>query len=469
MKKSKLGMFISNLSVKEQKSFTTFLSSPYHNVKVDPLRLFTYIVDHHEALLASKNYKKLAHKALYPKQAYNDKKIRYLMSELLELGEQFLLMEQLDLKGVSATLTLMDEFTKKNLTKHYHQKHQQLERYFSSTEQTDVNFFLDKVRATDIEEKYYHQQRHRLIDENIQQGSDYLNRYFVLKKLKYACSMLNRQAVVNKDYDLGLPENWLKWLEDNDYWGEEVIKIFATVFLALQHPDNPAYFEVLNERILANKPGITLADLKELHLYAINHCARKMREGKNEYVEKALNIYLNGINTGVLLEDGYFSPWSFGNVVKLALRLEKYDWIERFMDGYKHYLPPGFRENTMSYNLAELYCYKKDFSKALSYLIQVEFSDLSYHLGSRIMLSKIYYELKEEKALSSLMGSFMMFLKRNKKISTPIKKTCLHFCDFLFLIIRGKLDGLEERIKNVSLLTDRSWLLEKLKERQLND
>jgi hypothetical protein len=462
MKNSKLCLLIESLSKKEQKSFATFLSSPYYNSNDDPIRLYDYIRDNLTEFSRNKNRKQLAHEALYPGKTYSDKQMRYLMSELLKLGERFLLAEHLNLKEVPAILTLMNEFSIRNLSKHYQQKKLQLDQHFSSTQHADATLFLNKVETTDIEDKYLHQQHHRLIEQNIQQGSDHLNRYFVLKKLKFACSMLSRQALESKEYDLGLPKHWMKWLEDNKFWGEEVIELFAIVFQTLQAPDNSAHFEALYERILANNASISLSDMKELHLYAFNHCARKMREGENEYVEKALNIYLHGINTGVLLEDGYFSPWSFGNIVKLALRLEEYDWIENFMENYKGYLPPDFRKNAMSYNLAELYCYKKEFNKALGYLIQVEFSDLSYQLGSKIMLSKIYYELKEEKALNSLMGSFVMFLKRNKKISEAIRKTCLHFCDILFLIVRDKTEGLEERIRDTPLLTDRGWLLEKL-------
>ena len=78
------------------------------------------------------------------------------------------------------------------------------------------------------------------------------------------------------------------------------------------------------------------------------------------------------------------------------------------------------------------------------------------------MLSKIYYELEEEEALISLLEAFSKFLKRHKKRSEGIRQTCLNFCESLQSIVRGKTDGLQERIKTLPLLTDRDWLLAKL-------
>ena len=273
--------------------------------------------------------------------------------------------------------------------------------------------------------------------------------------------MLDRQSLLKGAYQLDLPENWMDWLIANHYWGEKIIKMYAMVFLSLENEGEPAYFEKLKELLDAEISGISKDDSKELLLYAINYCARKMRKGEDQYIETALHFYVKGIREKILMENGFLSPWTFGNVVKLALRLERYEWIEHFIEEHKYHLVPEFQENAMQYNLAELYCYKKDFDKALSLLFKVEFSDLSYHLGSRIMLSKIYYELNEKEALLSLMSSFVMFLKRNKKISESIRKTCLNFCDLLFLIIRGKVQQIEEKIKNTTLLADREWLLEK--------
>ena len=462
MHSSKLINLLSCFSKKEIKSFKSFLISPYHNTNNELVLFFDYIKQSYPGFTSTKLTKKETFKYLYPENIYKDKHIRYLMSDLLKLVNRFLLVQRIESKGIEGPLQLMDEFINRKKDKPYQQIKTQLKLNYLKNKVKNVDYFFNKIKIIDLEVKYSLQHQNRMNDDKAQQGSDVLNRYYSLKKLKYACSMLNRQTLLKESYNLSIPENWISWLESNHYWNEKIIELYTNVFLVFKNPNDPIYFERFLDLLQNATTNISQEDLRELFLYAINYCLRKMREGKKIYVEKALSLYREGIKTEALLENGRFSPQSFNNVVKIALRLQKYNWIERFIEEYSHFLPPASKENTLRYNLAELNCYKKDFNRALRLLSKVEFVDISYQLGSRIMLSKIYFELKEEAALLSLISSFMMFLKRNRQISDPIRKTCLNFCDLLFLIIRGKTDDIEDKIKNTPLLADRNWLLEKV-------
>lgn len=461
MLNSKIITLIKTFSQKELLAFESFVVSPFFNKNEALVKVLEIIIKEYPEFNREPLSKQKVFEKLYPDKVFDDKQIRYLLSDLLKLGYKFLMVRKIEEEPHEADLRLMDEFIERNLEKHYVQTRNRISVDLDNDLEIGLEHFYEKMKIADLEQKHFSRQQLRQFDDNIQHGSDFLNRYFVLKKLKYACGMLDRQSLLKGAYQLDLPENWMDWLIANHYWGEKIIKMYAMVFLSLENEENPAHFEQLKNLLHANISGIPLYDAKELFLYAINYCVRKMRMGEDYYIETALSLYLKGIQEKALMENGFLSPWTFGNVVKLALRLERYEWIEHFIEEHKYHLAPEFQENAMQYNLAELHCYKKDFDKALSFLFKVEFSDLSYHLGSRIMLSKIYFELNEKEALLSLMSSFIMFLKRNKKISESIRKTCLNFCDLLFLIIRGKTQQIEEKIKNTSLLADREWLLEK--------
>ena len=152
----------------------------------------------------------------------------------------------------------------------------------------------------------------------------------------------------------------------------------------------------------------------------------------------------------------------FTNIVKLSLRLKRYEWVEPFIREYAPQLPVAFRENALHYNLAELFYYTHRNDDAQQHLIKVAYSDLNYYLGARVMLAKIYYESGHTEPLLSLIAAFMIFLKRNKQISADLKQTYLNFCDILFQLTRPhpkKMVLLGETIRNTSLLTDRSWLM----------
>ena len=68
----------------------------------------------------------------------------------------------------------------------------------------------------------------------------------------------------------------------------------------------------------------------------------------------------------------------------------------------------------------------------------------------------------EEEALLSMLASFTIYLKRNKKVAPNIRQTYLNFTTLLYQLLRAKaskIGTIQEKIKNIPLLTDRQWLL----------
>ena len=231
------------------------------------------------------------------------------------------------------------------------------------------------------------------------------------------------------------------------------------------HEAIESHFHQLRQLINELSGKISKQVMRSAMLAAINYCARSIRRGLTSFVEPALNLYLKGLEDKVLFDEGVLSPWTFNNVVKLALRLERFSWIESFMQTYQSFLPETFRSDALHYNQAELYYYTNRYQDAQKALLQVPYTDLNFYLGARVLLAKIYYETDETESLLSLLAAFQIFLKRNKDISLNIKKTYLHFCEILYQIVRGRsshLPTLEQRIKTTSLLTDRDWLLRQL-------
>ena len=459
MKNSKIIQLLSTFSNKELKQFSLFVNAPYFNKSTEVSRLLEYLCTQYPQFLGKNIQKELIFKHLYPERTYEDKQMRYLMSNLLKLGEQFLLSEKIKTDSIENDFALLDEFNNRRLGKHYAQVRRKAAAKINKQPSANANLFWTKTKLSDLDEHHFALQHKRKFDNNIQVGSDALNRYFALKKLKYACAMLDRQALLRGSYQLNLPNNWTQWIISNNYFGEKIIEIYTSIFLALKNEENSEYFSTLKDLLLSKPENIDDDDLKNLFLFAINYCARKIRKGENRFRKEALDIYLAGIEQRILLNNNQLSPWTLGNIVKLSLRLKTQDWIEQFIEKNIILLPPDFRENALYYNLSELYFYKKNFTKALELLTKVEFSDLVYQLGSRTMLAKIYTELDEKNALFSLLISFKMFLKRNKNISDNIRMTYLNFCNILSAIVRGKTKDISEKIEQTTLLTDREWLL----------
>jgi hypothetical protein len=334
-------------------------------------------------------------------------------------------------------------------------------RQFDQTQAASGDLFLAKFQWAETKERHFNRQRLRKYNQNLQSAADHLDQYYFLHRLRIACAMLDRQAILQSQYEHNLSPQWITHLEQHAFFRAPVIQLYYTIYQALADEQEEAYFEKLKQGIQELSGKISLSDCRDIYLFAINYCARKIRQGESKFVGEALNLYRSGITNGIFIEDGVLSPWTFTNVVKLSLRKKEYLAIEEFITTYAPLLPDDFRENALHYNLAELYYYTGRFEKAQQELLQVAYSDLNYYLGARVLLAKIYYETDTEEPLLALLASFIMFLRRNKELSQNLKHTYLNFCQLLFQIIRqpaSKLEKVHAKILSTELLTDRSWL-----------
>ncbi len=459
---------LAKLQQEELSRFRQFVRSPYYNQREELSVLLEYFLQFWPDIAAGPLDKEAAFEAVLPGQEYEDKQLRYRMSWLNKLLEQFWLAEQQGSEGLRNSSLLMDQLSERGLHKAYRQTERQLEEALKQEESKDAEYFRCRLRWAEARERDFQRKRQRRYDPALQEASDQLDRYYFLKRLMFACAMLDRQAILQADYQPGLSPDWLQHLEAQAFFGEPLIEIYYFIFKALQEEADESHFRRLRSKLEEISEKVSRARLQEIYHVTINYCARKIRRGKEAYVGEALQLYTTGIEQGILLEKEELSPWTFTNVVKLALRLKRYGWIENFIQRYAPRLPDAFRENALHYNLAELYYYTERHDEAQLHLNQVAYSDLNYYLGARTMLAKIYYEQDEEEPLLSLLAAFTIFLKRNKELSGQIKQTFLHFCELLYQLVRRrpeKLQPLGERIQQTSPLTDKAWLLEQWKKK----
>lgn len=467
MHKSKVINLIRTFTSQEWRDFLDFVNSPYFNRNRDIIRMVKYLNQHFPTFNSGTIAKPKLSSFLYPSENYNDKRIRYIMSDLYKLAERFLLIQRYENRKDQMQIDLLNSYLDRSLEKQYQTQRRKIKASDKGLAKKSSAHHFFQLQLADTEEKHFELKRQRRFDANIQTASEHLDCFYFIKKLKYSCGMQDRQRLLSAQYEDNLSDDFLKIIQQNDFFENAVVRAYYSVLMALREEEKDKHFHNLKELLADQQELISKPDLREIYLYAINYCARKIRQGKDIYLSEALSLYQQGISNQILIENGELSPWTFTNVVKLALRLRRYDWIEIFIKSNSKKLPDSFRQNALNYNLAELYYYRKSYDQALEYLNLVKFSDLNYYLGSRVMLIKIYYEREEEQALLSQLAAFSMFLKRNKEISSHIKKTYLNFCDLLFQLVKRnprQLLNIGERIQQTSPLTDKGWLIQQYEE-----
>jgi hypothetical protein len=169
---------------------------------------------------------------------------------------------------------------------------------------------------------------------------------------------------------------------------------------------------VLTEKIHV----FTHREQRDIYILTINYCIKKLNTGAEHFIREAFETYQKGLKKDVFIENEILSRWTYNNIIILGLKLKEFNWVESFIYDYKKYLDTSTREDSFSFNLAKFYFEKKDYETVMPLLIQTKYDDLLHNLGAKMMLVKMYYELKEFDALENLLESFKTYILRKRDI-----------------------------------------------------
>ena len=462
MKNSKLIDLLKTFDSKELREFRDFVKSPFFNKNQELVLFYDYLKKIAPKFSEKKIDRNVVYQSLFPQKKYDDKHFKYLMSFLLKLAEKYVGLKAYQNQKLLPDFHILESFIDRNLEKHFQQNYQKAASQFNTPTKSNTNFYYHQYLLADISNQHFLSQKIRKYDTRLQSASDYLDLFFLAKKLKYSCEILDRHQSISGEYSIGMFDEISDYLESNNFDAHPTINIYYHILKILSSKNTGHFFEKLKELLFDNFDDITKDEMQTMYFLTINFCVRKVRQGEKKYVEELLLLYEKGIETQILFDNEFLSPWTYKNVVKLGLGLNKFDWTENFIHKYNSSLPEPFQKDALQFNLADLYYYKNDLDKALEHLRNVEFSDIYYTLGAKVILLKIYFELNEQEALLSLLASFNIYLKRNKLISNEIIQTYQNFVKILNILNRRKpkdFEKLESLINDTPLLVSKNWLI----------
>lgn len=461
MNNEKLLLILQTFSEKELASFQDFLNSPFFNKNQQAVALFLSLRPYAPERLSELPDKLNFFRRHWPQEDWDLKKVGYQMSQLNKLAESFLAIQNVQEDEHLMMLRLMDSLSQKGLEKAYQQINRQLEEKIDSVNNQDRQRFFNLFQHAEVQDGHFRRRHQRKINQPIQRVAAQLDRYYFAYRLHIVCEMLTQQTILNIQHELNLSLDWIAHLKNKSFFQEPIIEIYYTIYQTLTEQQNHTHFARLKVLLNQHQEKIEQKELADIYLLAINYGLRQIRQANNTYIKETLDLYQTGIDSQALYQEGFLSPWTFTNVVKLFLMSRNFPQAEVFIKKYQSQLAPAFTENAVHYNLADLYYHTQRYNEAQEQLNRVEYTDLNFYLGARELLAKIYYDTGEEETLLSLIASFTIFLKRNKKISQNVKTPYLNFCQILFKIVRqSKRDKatLEEEISRTSSLASRAWL-----------
>ncbi len=465
----KLLSILQTLSKVERNRFRKYLLSPYLNDQADLIVLFD-VTDKafRDGTFTELNRLQVWEK-LYPNKPYNDAQLRRLSSDLNQMTLRFLSAEARNQNPLAEALDLQRLLEKPELKKHVAAVERNIGRLLEEVPGQSTQYYLAQFNLhNNIVNKA---SKHLSVSgyaEKLSAADFYLECFYRTQKLELYIGWLLYQGSRVADKSLELPEGFWEYIEDERFSKVPLLTVYRQVVNCLNESEKESHFKNLLVSLEVQSESLTKMDLRKCYFIAQNYCALKINQGKREYYREVFEIFKKFIQKEILLEEEYLSEGIFKNIVTAGLGVGEYEWTEKFIKEYSLYLPVGIRENARTFNLSYLFFHQKRYSEVLNLLQNVEYNDVVYVLGSKIILIQTYYELNEVLALDSLIDSFRIYLRRNKVLSKNLKREYINYLGFVKkLTISNGLEKKElakfrEKIMATTSPTHKKWLLEKI-------
>lgn len=461
----------------ELSRFEKYLHSPYFNENEELRSLYTLLAKKLVAAGKGKEEnaateKKYLWQQLYGNLPYNDGQIRRLLSEITQHALHFMTLEYDQKEPIRTHVLSLSVLKDAELDIHFQGAIRQAEATQEKSNARNANFHLYQYWMEEQRYQYLEKTaRNPEMFEDLAKADYHLDAYYIGQKLKNYCTWLDYQKIFSIASFFSLPPFFFDWIREGNYLEEPIIKGYFLLTQLLLFPDDDSNYYNLKSFLDNKEIKLGKVDEKAFYIFLINYCIdKKINIGKKEFFLELFHIYKILLDKNLLLDKGIFPSQDYKTIITVGLQVKEFAWTESFIQTYTPKLPPEERENALTYNLAKVYFAQNQYEKVIEQLREVEYGNLTYALGGKLMLLKTYYELNEFLALDSLVDSFRVYLRRNQTISKEVRQQYLNVLRFIKKMSNVRPGDLaavakiEQQIQACKNLADKGWIVQKLEE-----
>jgi|GEM_PF-1949991 len=480
MHQSKFIYFLKKLSNKELKRFDEFLQSPFHNKSDQILHLFHYVREFHPTYESPKLKLVTVFEHLFPTKPFNAFRIRNIMSKALHLLEQFLIQLTFANDELYQKRLLLKYFFDQKDDKYFDKTREDLSKQLAAIEYRDHDYYYQRHLIEQIRYTYTIIHQNRAVKTNLKEVIDTLDVSYLLARVRYTCSAINSGKVTAAQYKV---QELLKLLAgfSDLIETEPLLTIYYRLLKLLSGEGGVEEYDSLKQLLISHNNLMTKHEYEYRQIYAfmLNHQIRQMRVKQGSW-DEVLNIYYAMLDKGFLFVNGkYVIPANINNIVHINLLQGYFDEAAAFLDKYIAHIEPSLRDDVYNFNLSKVYFYRKDYRSAIRLTNTFSFLDVFYHVQSKILLLKSYYESDDIDSLDTseyVTEALSRYVNRSKAISSQNKNLYRRFISFYKKLVKLKyaellqsknltninVSNMQDKIRG-SATAEKSWLLKKVK------
>ncbi|MBK9257559.1 MAG: hypothetical protein IPM42_19025 [Saprospiraceae bacterium] len=251
---------------------------------------------------------------------------------------------------------------------------------------------------------------------NVEIGTivDLNDRSLILQKLKQSVNLASQSTLITKDQNFGLLPFILNFIEEQELDKYDDIGLYYYCWMMMNYSDEKHWFEKFDALYRRVSDSIQEEEKSTLYFQGINFCIRRYNKGEKDYGHILMNYYIEGLDKGYLLVNGWLSRNTYRNICTIAIRLQRVEEANKITIAYKDLIRPDERESAYHFNLANISFSEKNYNEAIISMQKVNFDDHLSNLFAKTLLLKIYYESGQIRLLDSHLDAMQVYLQRQK-------------------------------------------------------
>ncbi len=463
-------IILKTLTPQELRQFDDYLRSPFFNKNQIVIQAFETLKAMYPAFENLNLERTKLFKLIYDDEQFDEQKLRYLMTDLTKHLEEYLCYKAIADEQLFKYHLLLLTYRNRKLDKPFSNTLKLAEKFLHDQQRRDVSHSFYEYLIEEDKYRFASDRREHLHETNLQKVVDNLDKYYILNKMRYCAEIINNKNVVAINYKLFLYEEIMNHIRHNPLDYVPAAKIYYNIILTLTDAENKIHYTTLLQLLQEHHNLFSKDEIFDMYVYAKNYCIRKINHGDTEYIKELFDLYNVMLKERIIFKDNQLSQFDYKNIVYLGLRSDEFEWVKNFIVKYNENLDAGIRNNAYTYNMAYYHFFQKNYDEVLTLLSSVEFTDFYYHLDSKSLLLKTYFELEETEALFSLIEAFKVYIKRNSLIPPYQKTIYSNLIKFVSKLYKWKLnpnkniDVLLTEIENTKQIADILWLRKKIEE-----
>ena len=453
MQNTKLIQLLRSMNPAEFREFKDYVISPVFNKNKKIIVLLDSIKKYYPEFESDSIKEENIFKKIFPEEEHDYFKIKNIISDLFSLGKDYLaFLHYRDLSDVKEKF-LLEQLRDRNLDNIFEISYRVFKKKLDNSEVKDENYILKCLELTEELHSFQIPKDPGTRLNFFQIELDYFLKYSIIRLLKFYNIMMHDKIQNNVNFDMKMFDEVMSYLIINKTEDNPTLLIYYNIILLGTEREEKYFFKLkeLKDRYF---DALNNGDRYMLFLHMANFCAYIYNNlGRTDFMYEHFLLSKENYDRGTIVLGKVLYP-DFLNHVKIAVRVEEYEWAVKYIQKYMHLLTEE-KESTLNFCNGIVYYKKGDLDKALDLLSQASFPEFIIKIQVKILLLQIYFEKEYFEQAFSMIDAFRHYLQRERSIPEHSKGS---FYDFL----RNTNELI--KIKTGTGSTDKKFELKKIRE-----